>query len=169
MMAIDFTKYLLLFVLSSASFGDTLEIFLNKGDKAKLAHLSDARSKNISIVYYFLDEKELLESVVKNAITTEFNKALDELKAKSKAGELLKLSDDELTKRVFELYQKKYGDRYKNIIKSLMDGDYMAQINRANQDILYAKDNGVSPDDLPAMIYKRRIVKNNYDVKRIIK
>lgn len=163
-----FTKCLgivLLFLLSLQTvFADnTIEVFLTHD--MKIAGIDEAQDKGLSITYHYFDGVEQVEErMSKNAtlkLSQEIKNIVDDIGLKK----LSSMNEFERN-QVLLKHMDSVGVDLEQIRHSLVTPQDRDDINRALQVLIYANEQGISKEMLPALLFRGHLLVNTSDVSK---
>ncbi len=156
---------LALVLLSFIASADTLEIYLNSD--TKIEGIDEAQDVGHTLVYYYFDGVDIIEQELATRATERFQQQIKTLVKKEGLQHLTALTDFQRN-QLFLKQLNKSGSTIESISRSVVTPHDREAIGHALEDLIYAENNGVSKELLPAIIFKGRLFKNNFDLLSVI-
>ncbi len=158
----------ILFILVLMSFfahADTLEIYL-KSD-TKIEGIDEAQNVGHTLVYYYFDGVDIIEQELATRATERFQQEIKTLVIKEGLQQLTTLTDFQRN-QLFLKQLNESGSTIESISRSVVTPHDREAIGHALEDLIYAENNGVSKQMLPAIIFRGRLFKNTFDLSTVI-
>lgn len=156
---------LLLGVFSGLTFANnTVEVFLTHD--MQISGIEDAHQQGYSITYYYLDAIDQIEQKMGQRASEKLQEEIDAVVRKTGLKNLVNLSEFQRNQLLLE-QMKTSGIDLQEIQQSLVTPQDREAINHALQDLVYANDQGVTQDMLPAILFHRRVFKNTSDLSKV--
>jgi len=153
---------LVLGVFSGSAFANnTVEVFLTHD--MPISGVEDAHQQGYSIAYYYLDAIDNIEQKMGQRASEKLQEEIDSLVRKTGLKNLVNLSEFQRNQLLLK-QMKTSGIDLQVIQQSLVTPQDREAINHALQDLIYANDQGVTQDMLPAILFHGRVFKNTSDL-----
>lgn len=162
-----FNKSVLLIVVVMSFFAhaDTLEVFLNSD--TKIEGKKEAQDAGHTLVYYYFDGIDTIEEKLAKRATQRFAQEIKTL-VKTEGLQHLTLLTEFQRNQLFLKQLNQSGSTIESITHSVITPQDREAIGLALEDLIYAENNGVSRDMLPAIIFRGKLYKHTDNILNII-
>ena len=148
----------------SAFANNTVEVFLTHD--MQISGIEDAHQQGYSITYYYLDAIDHIEQKMGQRASEKLQEQIDAVVRRTGLKSLVKLNEFQRNQLLLKQIEIS-GIDLQEIQRSLVTPQDREAINHALQDLVYANDQGVTQDMLPAILFQRRVFKNTSDLSKV--
>ena len=154
-----------LIVMISFTHADTLEIYLNSD--SKIESKEEAQDAGHTLVYYYFDGIDTIEERLAARATQHFEEEIKTLVKKEGLQHLTSLTEFQRN-QLFLKQLNQSGSTIESITHSVITTQDREAIGHAVEDLIYAENNGVSKDMLPAILFRGKLYKNTNNLLNVI-
>jgi len=156
---------LLLGVFSgTSSANNTIEVFLTHD--MQISGVEDAHQQGYTVTYYYLDALDQIEQRMGQQASEKLQEEIDSLVRKTGLKNLVNLNEFQRNQLLLKQIETS-GIDLQEIQRLLVTPQDREAINHALQDLIYANDQGVTQNMLPAILFHRRVFKNTSDLSKV--
>lgn len=151
--------------MSSFAHANTLEIYLNSD--TKIEGKEQAQDAGHTLVYYYFDGIDTIEEKLAVKATQRFEEEIKTLVKKEGLEHLTSLTEFQRN-QLFLKQLNQSGSTIESLTHSVITSQDREAIGHAVEDLIYAENNGVSKDMLPAIIFRGKLYKNTDNLLNVI-
>ena len=166
------TKHLLgitlffLLSLHTAYADNTIEVFLTHD--MKVVGIDKTKEKGLSISYYYFDEIDRVEEAMSKRATQKLEQEIKAIEDEVGLKKLSTMTEFERNQLLLK-YMSSVGSDLESIRHSLVSPQDRDDINRALQVLVYANEQGITKEMLPALLFRGHVLANTSDVSKAFK
>ena len=149
----------------SFAHADTLEIYLNSD--TKIEGKEQAQDAGHTLVYYYFDGIDTIEERLATKATQRFEEEIKILVKREGLEHLTSLTEFQRN-QLFLKQLNQSGSTIESLTHSVITSQDREAIGHAVEDLIYAENNGVSKDMLPAIIFRGKLYKNTDNLLNVI-
>ena len=154
-----------LVITISCVHADTLEIYLNSD--TKIEGKEQAQDAGHTLVYYYFDGIDTIEERLAVKATQRFEEEIKTLVKREGLEHLTSLTEFQRN-QLFLTQLNQSGSTIESLTHSVITSQDREAIGHAVEDLIYAENNGVSKDMLPAIIFREKLYKNTDNLLNVI-
>ena len=152
-------------MMSPYAIASEMKVYLHKEHIEKIIGSDEVKAKGHKINFIYLDRLTELEDQVSKRVTDDYQPGIDEIIAKVGLEELMAMDDVERT----ELFMKRFTQMKMKPItpKSVLPSE-LSDIRHAVADVIDAEEQGITEDQLPAVIFNGKLLQQTFDLKEAL-
>jgi len=142
---------------------NSIEVFLTHD--MKVTGIGEAQDKGLNIVYHYFDGVEQVEERMSKKATLKLGQEIKAIEGDIGLKKLSTMTEAERNQLLLK-YMTSFGADVEQIRHSLVTPQDRDDINRALQTLVYANEQGITKEMLPAILFRGHLLKNTSDISK---